>query len=116
MILALNSRLNKVERRVVRALRGVDNRYLSLGRKDPKWTRAIKNAVGGLGKSKGFRYDVYASQCKFEGNGEWMFDLVWSRDHENMLIGLPLVMESEWEPREILWDFAKLVAARADLR
>ena len=114
MIPQRNCRLNQVERGLLRALRGVDSQYLRFGRKDPKWTRAIKDAVGAVGRKLG--YQVYASRCKFGRNGEWMLDLIWSRERGEILRRLPLVMESEWDPKDILWDFTKLVVIRADLR
>jgi len=114
MVLERNRRLNRVERKLLRTLRGLDRQYLRIGRRAPKWTRAIKNAVGTLGRR--LRYQVYASQCKFDRNGEWMLDLAWSRDLGEILTRLPLAMESEWDPKDILWDFTKLVVVRADVR
>ncbi|MDI7259815.1 MAG: hypothetical protein QME90_07840 [Thermodesulfobacteriota bacterium] len=61
-------------------------------------------------------YMVYAAQCKFGRNGEWMFDLTWAHEKGDISLSLPLVMESEWDSKDILWDFSKLVMARADLR
>lgn len=114
MIVKLNNRLNIVERRVEAAIRRVDHNYRVLGSKSAKWTRAIKNEVGRLGEKLGFT--VYGAQCVFWRNGEWMFDLTWSNENAVYAFRLPLVMEIEWDPTGILWDFCKLLAARADLR
>src|SRR5258708_5840230 len=114
MIPTPNTRLNKIERQLVRAVRKVDRQYLRLGRSDARWTRAVKNAIGMLGNRHG--HQVYGAQCKYHRNGEWMVDLAWSVDRGEVVQRLPFVMESEWDPNEILWDFAKLVVVRADIR
>jgi hypothetical protein len=80
---------------------------------DAAWTRAIKNSLGRLGVSLG--YTVYAAECDFEENGEWLFDMVWLEQDE-WVRSVPLVMESEWTPKEVWDDFEKLLVARADHR
>ncbi len=102
---------DRVERSVIAALTRVDHDYQSFGPTSGPWTRAVKNAVGTLGAQSGFV--VYAANCNFEHNGEWLYDLTWSDEDPELTFGLPLVLESEWEPKDILWDFSKLVTARA---
>ncbi len=108
--------LSKVEKEIIASLRKVNKNYRTLGRKNRKWTRAIKNAIGDVGKKRG--NVVYASECKFWKNGEWMCDLVWSKESEKKdhIFRLTLALESEWDPKDILWDFSKLMVIRADLR
>jgi len=55
--------------------------------------------VGQLGKALG--YQIYGAQCDFEANGEWVFDLSWFEERNGDVIDMPLVLESEWRPREI---------------
>ena len=107
------ARPNSIEKKIVAALRKVDRQYLRYGKKDSKWTRAIKNAIGDVGKKLG--YEVYAAQCKYGHYGEWMCDLIWCKMDDDITLKLPLVMESEWG-KDILSDFTKLVVARAEHR
>jgi hypothetical protein len=108
--------MTSIETEILDSLSEVDRNYLSLGEKNRKWTNAIKNAVGDVGQRH--QYVVYASECKFRRNGEWMFDLTWSKESRKngYKFRLPLVLESEWDPKDIRWDFSKLLVARADLR
>lgn len=114
MVPVKTDRCRAIERSVIAALRHVHRDYLRLGRRSGKWTRAIKNAVGRVAMK--YRSRTYAAQCAFGENGEWMFDLIWSREDEKYLYRVPLAMESEWDAKDILWDFSKLVAARVDHR
>ena len=110
----LSHNLDVTESRVVEALKKVDSNYLLLGRKTSKWTRDIKNKVGAAGRD--LNYEVYACQSKYWRNGEWVFDLSWAKEKGDITIELPLVLESEWDLTDILWDFTKLVIARASHR
>ena len=56
---------------------------------------------------------MYAAQCKYEATGEWVFDLLWSQEHNKIIFDMPLAMECEWEPSGILQDFQKLFISRA---
>ena len=105
-------RLDSIERRVRRAILHVDARYRALGSSDAKWTRAIKNAVGRIGTQLG--YQICAAGSRYKKNGEWLYDLSWVQLIRGDFVSLPLVLESEWrQDEERLYDFQKLVAARA---
>ena len=83
---------------------------------DRAWTRDIKDHLCALGQELGF--DVSASGCQDADDGEWLFDLVWSQGMNDEIWALPLVMECEWSlrPRDIAWDFGKLLVAKADVK
>jgi hypothetical protein len=107
-------KLDHIEKRVIEALKKVDANYLLLGRQTSKWTRDIKNKVGAVGHD--LKYEVYASQSRYWRNGEWAFDVTWSKEKGDITTELPLVLESEWDLTDILWDFTKLLIARASHR
>jgi len=64
----MQSNPDAVEQGVITALRRLDDEWESIGSDDPTWTRAVKNAVGRVGKSLG--YEIYAAQSEFEENDE----------------------------------------------
>ena len=106
----------------------------------PQRTRLIKDRLSLLGKRAlpgKPEYKVYANRlseelCQANGgdfkNAEWLFDLHWyvEGDEPYTTVGLPLVMECEWNPRKkgvrgipysgIKYDFQKLLVSNADLR
>ena len=100
-----------VEQEVITALRTLDNESESIGSDDPAWTRAVKDAIGKVGRNLGFK--VYAAQSEFEENGEWVFDLSWLEEQGDLVVDIPLVLESEWNPPGVLEDFQKLLVSRA---
>jgi len=114
MINTIPARPNVIEKKLVAALRRADRNYSKLGKKKSNWTRAIKKEIGDVGKKLGF--EVYPSGYKSNRNCAWLFDLIWSKEKGDFTLKLPLVMESEWENKDILWDFTKLVVARAQHR
>lgn len=93
---------------------------------DREWTFNILSDLTRLGRSYGFKVrGAKPAQDDFETG--WLWDLTWVdiRDWhrpdwaDGKLVELPLVLESEWNVRfedEILWDFQKLLVARAHLR
>ena len=81
---------------------------------DTECTKEIKNRVGTVGSSLG--YKVYCSSCDFSENGEWLFDLAWTEETDTALVGLPLALESEWDRNGLSDDFGKLLASKADHR
>ena len=106
--------LDEIEQKIRAALNQLDEQWKSLGDADAAWTRAIKNSVGRIGESLGF--EVYAMQCDFEENGEWLFDLTWLNENGEFVLEFPLALESEWRPKGILDDFQKLLVSRAEHR
>jgi hypothetical protein len=103
--------LDTTERSVWRALTHIDEYSWRYPKTDGGWTRALKNAVGDIGRRRG--YEVYAAASKFERNGEWVFDLCWLKMKGNIIIDLPLALESEWRERDAMEDFEKLLISRA---
>ena len=103
--------LNKTERAVCEALAHLDKDWRRYPKTDSAWTRAVKNAIGTIGRR--FDYRVYAASSKFERNGEWMFDLGWFKMRGEIIIDVPLALESEWRPVDAMDDFQKLLISRA---
>ncbi len=106
----MGARPDTIEQKVMTALRQLDDDWESIGSDDPSWTRAVKNVIGGVGKNLG--YEVYAAQSDFEAKGEWVFDLSWFEEKGDLVVDMPLVLESEWNPPGILEDFQKLLISR----
>lgn len=82
------------------------------------WTNSVKNKVAVAVRNKNEVYKIYASGCN-EGiadGPEWLYDLT-CREENDYLKNIPLVLESEWgKQTDIVYDFKKLVVARADHR
>jgi hypothetical protein len=76
---------------------------------DKDWTRELFKELGRLGESKGF-----SVCCSGHGEPEWLYDLVWLKREEGVIIDVPLILESEWSGRsKIIRDFEKLLLGRA---
>lgn len=108
-------KLDSIEHKVVAIVRKLDKQpgFWS----DKKSTRRLKDEIGNLGERLG--YEVYAAECRFKHNGEWLYDLCWCRtDQWGLVLDLPLALESEWNSSlsEVLCDFQKLVVSRATHR
>ncbi len=103
--------VDKTERAVCKALTRFHKNWWRYPKTDGAWTRAVKNTVGTIGHQLGYR--VYAASSKFERNGEWVFDLGWFKMRGEIIIDLPLALESEWSPDDAMDDFQKLLVSRA---
>lgn len=106
--------LDQTERAVCRALVHLNANWWRYAKTDGAWTRAVKNTVGALGSKRGYR--VYAASSKYERNGEWVFDLGWFRMRGELVVDVPLALESEWSPPDAMDDFQKLLVSRAHHR
>ena len=87
------------------------------GTKDRDWTRQLKENIGNLGDSYGWR--ICTSGFKDHFDCEWLYDLTWYRnDSDNHLSEVFLVLESEWALAQsaIKYDFEKLLLAKATLK
>ncbi len=86
--------LDQVEREVRDALLTRDREWQKMPDSDAAWTRAIKDAVGGVGESHGFL--VCADESRFAENGEWLYDLTWLKveDKKRIVVDIPLALES----------------------
>lgn len=81
-------------------------------------TLIIKQTLTDLGNGKGLA--VFASGTNLEGvaGPEWLCDLIWSIENEEIFAGLKLACEIEWntDPEDVLHDFYKLTVIVADYR
>jgi len=113
---------DKVERSIIAEIDEIARQDRDTGGiGDEAWTMRLKNALCKLGKPRG--YWVGASHCgeQWKDGGEWLFDLIWIRYENDVLLSVPLAVESEWgTPNQktdpIDDDFQKLVVARAERR
>jgi hypothetical protein len=99
-----------IEVEIIGSVTGVAEKAVAEDWPDKEWTRGILLAVGALGKRHGY----YG--CGPGGDqGGWLFDYVWI---DNKRDSLPLVLECEWGPTDVIIDddFQKLRVARADHR
>jgi hypothetical protein len=107
-----------VETQIIQIATAVSERAIAKKLGDKLWTGDLILRLGELGKRLG--YYVCAPQCREleNGQGGWLYDLVWLKNNEGCLIGLPLVLETEWSSRKgyIDDDFQKLLVARAEHR
>jgi len=110
-------RFDPVERRITRAFRALERDWTLVDPPDRACTRALKDRIGSIGARLDFK--VYSTACKFEKNGEWLFDMTWVKERrDGSLFRIPLVLACEWTPTRarLSDDFEKLIAARADHR
>lgn len=80
-------------------------------------TRKIKDVVGGVGDK--LRFAVHAASCRYDGIGEWLYDLCWcEQDEFGHVLDMPLALECEWQLKltSILDDFQKLLVSQAGHR
>jgi len=101
----------QLTQRIVHAIKMIPVQFPQ-GARDPRWTEAVKLAVGGIGKE--LEYGVCGTDTHFEAG--WLFDLCWyERAPDGHFLSMPLVLESEWQRdlTGILYDFEKLFVAKA---
>ena len=69
---------------------------------------------------RGFRFQVGASKVADENRDRpgWLYDITWLEyERDGLLVDTPLVAECEWKSfGEIVYDFEKLLLARAGVR
>ncbi|MBV6499029.1 MAG: hypothetical protein CJBNEKGG_01478 [Prosthecobacter sp.] len=90
---------------------------LPRGHSDTEWTTRIKCGIGQIGLEAGLL--ATASGYPTPRDREWLYDLIWFQNSpEKHLERLVMALESEWNrhPEEILYDFEKLLVARAALK
>ncbi len=97
--------LNSVSR--ICSGRGMDN---------SQWTYITMLRLCEAGKALG--YYVCTKSVTGANHGEWLFDQVWMAKTPGQLKRIGLVVECEWSLKQddILYDFRKLLVARADVR
>ena len=77
------------------------------------WTRKVLTTLCELGRE--LDYTAWATSDP----KEWLYDVSWSKCHRThgRLLSVPMVAECEWgEWEEIMYDFEKLLLARAAVR
>ena len=85
----------------------------SFGESNTGITKKIKDKIGKLGYEK--KYEVASSIH----NGEWLYDLVWFKEENEILIDVGLVLESELSDRSVKglrFDFEKLLLANCEIK
>jgi hypothetical protein len=90
---------------------------LGLNRPNSEWTRRLKEEIGDLGITNGWKVCTAGFEGRFDQ--EWLYDLTWYRnDAEGRLCDVGLVLESEWDHDypSIKVDFEKLLLAKAPLK
>jgi hypothetical protein len=111
----MKRKFDSVEEGIIQSLLRLQEKANSINDTSKDWTRAIKNEIAQIGNQLG--YEVYASSCDFAKDGEWLFDLTWADiDKDEYLKSIPLALECEWIPAEVIDDFCKLLVSRAEHR
>lgn len=114
----MEDRLDEIEADILKILHSLPLSVLEGGWKsDRTWTSELKLKIGLLGKNHG--YYICASGWGLpDGQGEWLYDLVWLSIRGQSIVDVPLVLESEWaiDLKNIDEDFSKLLLARAQHR
>ena len=111
---AVQSNPDEVEQRIATVLDDLIENPESMTWTTTEWTSRLKSAVGEIGRAS--MYWVYAHGCSQSHGGEFLVDLCWLEYDDKALVGVPLVMECEWGPKDVDDDFQKLVMLRADHR
>lgn len=109
---------DEIEGEIIQILEAISSKDWGLWGKEER-TQQIKERIGSIGenqKDKG--WSVWAGECKYRKHGEWLFDMTWLHYSGDILLSVPLVLESEWKRTigDIMDDFQKMLLARADRR
>lgn len=103
---------DEIERKIVNEIFMFSNENLPFEKQ--KWSRGIKERLCILGKE--YSYEVCARDCDNTNYGEWLYDMIWSKNEGDFLIESGLTFESEWNGWELDSDFQKLLQSRTDHR
>lgn len=60
------------------------------------------------------RYEVCCSGMKEHGG--WLLDMIWWKQNRESGIGIALAVECEWDSKDLMWDFQKLLCTKAPLK
>jgi hypothetical protein len=112
--LVLSQQFDEVEQQIKNAVDGLASEPGHGDWKDAIWSNKIKNALATLGQARGLH--TYASSAELANHGEWLYDLTWTDEPSGFIRSVPLALEMEWTPNGIVYDFQKLVVARANHR
>ena len=103
---------------IMRAIQeGLDGLEVTRSDSDTVWTKAIETKLCEIGQGFGFQVGAKVPETNRDRR-EWLYDVTWLEcDRDGRVIEASLVAECEWkEPREINYDFDKLLLARAGVR
>ena len=104
---------------IIRAIQGgLDQLDVHIGDSTEDWTKAVKIELCRIGREE-FGLKVGASGVTpfVPDYPEWLYDVTWLKYNDDDLTDAVLVAECEWgEDSEIVYDFQKLLLARATLR
>jgi hypothetical protein len=85
-------------------------------------TSRIMQALGALGRQRGYRVSCHKTDYPEAEDGEWLYDMIWWQGNEdNYVLRNVMVLESEVgrnakQRDDLDGDLPKLVQARADIR
>jgi hypothetical protein len=114
----MDDKLDEVETRILEILHSLPLDAVQGGWKsDRTWTSELTHRIGLLGKERGY-YICASGWGAPDGQGGWLYDLVWLSIRGQSIVDVPLVLESEWGIglKNIDEDFSKLLLARAEHR
>ena len=76
------------------------------------WTAIIKEVLCKVGEHR--KYEVL---CRgINEHHEWLLDVVWWKQHRERGRGSARAGEGEWECKDLMWDFQKLLCVKAPLK
>jgi len=108
------SEIDQVDKRLRVAFQGAADRAKREGLDTAGWTQAFAEAADTVGSALGYEVNTHSVDYV---NTEWMtWDVAWRKYDGNVLVDLPLVLESQWELKKTKHDFEKLLVSRARLR
>ncbi|MDE2807158.1 MAG: hypothetical protein OXN90_01950, partial [Gemmatimonadota bacterium] len=84
-----------------------------------QWTEKVLITLCRLGKKEfGYKARATGVPAEYRDGKEFLYDASWHEtDNCCRIISLPMVAESEWDnPKEVDYDFQKLLLARAKVR
>ena len=102
---------------IMRAIQeGLDGLEITTSDSNPVWTKAIATKLCEIGRGFNFQVRATAEETNRD-RPEWLYDVTWLERDTGRLVAAPLVAECEWKkPKDINYDFDKLLLARASVR
>jgi len=110
--------IDEKEKAIVDCLKAIDPK-LKGDYSNSNWTEQIKIEIGTLGRNLGFEVSTHGSHEEHGFERGWLYDMIWYKTNEQQRLDqIALVMESEWKNNinDIIYDFEKLMVARAEHR
>ena len=109
---------------IMRAVqKGLNSLEVSKGEGPKVWNQAVKTKLCKIGRTFDCKVCARDVDKADRDRGEWLYDVTWLKYEKNArgelvnLVDAPLVAECEWGNfKEIVYDFEKLLLARARVR